>query len=620
MKIKKVLAILLFLSPSFLVAQERIVPATINVERAMENRKDNRYIAKSGELITLPFIDDFSTDYFPGNEEGNPILWEQRNAVLNRGLALNAPTYGVVSFDGTDEFGLRYDSGGGTGPADTLTSCPINLEYESDDGIGISFYFQPKGNSSSGPNAQNDSLILEFYAPELDEWLWVWSTLDLSDLEDFTFVYLPITDNRFLKEGFKFRFRNIAFLDGLFSVWNIDYVWIDQNSINDDPIVNDVAFIDGPITFLEEYSAMPFSHYEVDPEARMIENTSVRFRNLNDDPRTLEGNEIVFSFEGAEQDVIANPNTPAIGAMSTANYAYQLTLNDDQYVYDTSLSEDEITFGVNINLGTIDFSETSSNNTWDFEQEFGVSYSYDDGSAETAYFVSSASGSSRSAIRYRSFLSDSICALRIYTMPISGSQENSPFTIKVWEDNGGFPGEELASASQQLMFGQNEYQETIIYEFEEPVFVPSGTFFVGLEQPSTQVRVGIDLNTSGNDNGNLVFDSGNGWQATIIFANASIMMHPMFYNDCRQDLVSTVDRDIIPGLRLYPNPAENQVTLLTEDGGNLDVSILDLSGRLISNQITSRLLDVSELQSGLYLVRVTDSKGRIGTKKLVIER
>ena len=621
MKIKQILAILLFFPPSFLFAQEMIVPATINVERAVEDRKDNRYIAKSGELISLPFVDDFSSDFFPGNEEGNPVLWEQRKASLNRGLGINPPTLGIVSFDGTDESGYPYDfQSGGTGPADTLTSCPINLNYDSGDGVGISFYYQPRGNSFFPPNSQNDSLILEFYAPELDTWYWAWSTLDLSDFENFSFVYLPIMDSRFLKEGFKFRFRNIAFLDGLFSVWNIDYVWLDENNINDDPIVNDVAFINGPISLLSDYSAMPLTHYASDPSQRMLENTAVRFRNLNDNPRTLEGNEIVISLESVNLDVIDNPNTPAIAALSTANYSYQLETNGDQFVFDTSLGDEELIFDVDIKLGTVDFSETATNNTFSFEQIFSTYYSYDDGSAESGY--AAAGTGSRLAIRYNNFLSDSLCALRIYTMPISNDFEGTSFTIKVWEDNGGVPGEELASASRQVIYGLNTYQEIINYEFEEPVFIPSGTFFVGYQNSSQSsgVAVGLDRNTLGNDNGNLVFDTGGGWQTTALVAEASVMIHPIFSSDCSSIFVSTNDRDNIPGFKLYPNPAHHMVTLVTEDGGNLNVSIFDLSGRLISNQITSRVLDVSTLQYGMYLIRVTDSKGRGGTKKLVIER
>ncbi|HKL40527.1 MAG TPA: hypothetical protein VJ894_07605, partial [Cryomorphaceae bacterium] len=295
MKLNKLLYLLALLLPFQLVAQEMIYPATLVTQKAVAKKGMTKYVAKDDALIELPFVDDFSTDYFPNNVEGNLILWEDRYATLNNGLPLNPPTVGVVSFDGTDEVGYPYSFDSGTGPADTLTTCPINLDYGSDDGIGLSFYYQPQGTSFIPPNSSTDSLILEFYAPEMDEWFWVWSTIDVSNADGFNFVYIPITNARYLKEGFKFRFRNIAFLQGLYSVWNVDYVWLDQNSINDDPIVNDVAFVNGPISFLQDYSAMPLSHFSEDPTGRMSEDIQVLFRNLNDGPRTLEGNEIVVS-------------------------------------------------------------------------------------------------------------------------------------------------------------------------------------------------------------------------------------------------------------------------------------------------------------------------------------
>jgi len=598
-----------------------IVPATINVRQALENKKGKRYYPKSGELLELPFVDDFSADHFPGNDDGNVIFWGQRQASINRGLGINQPTVGVVSFDGTNEVGFPYDWEPGSGPADTLTSCPINLSFDSDDGIGISFYFQPGGNSSFPPSSQGDSLILEFYAPELDEWFWAWSTLDLSNLEEFTFAHVPITDNRFLKEGFQFRFRNIAALQGLFSVWNLDYVWVDQNNINDDPIVNDVAFVEGPITFLKDYTAMPLSHYAVDPSSRMIEDFSVLFQNLNDINRTLEGNEIVVSQGGNILDVIPNFNEPPISALSSSSYAHSLNTGGSQYEFDASLEEEELIFGVDVNLGTVDFAATSSNNTWSFEQEFFTHYAYDDGSAEAGYAV--AGTGSRLALRYTNFLTDSVWAIRIYTMPLSFDFENTSMTIKIWEDNGGVPGEELASTSRQVVYGQSEYQELIVYQFEEPVEVPSGTFFVGYQQSSQSsgIVVGLDRNTAANE-ANLYFDSGNGWQSTTIAAEASVMIHPLFTTEGYEDIVASTSEEIqLAEFHLFPNPSNNYVSLSADESTILSARIYDLSGRLaIAERVVDGVIDVSALHPGMYLVHATDAQGRVAVKKLVIER
>jgi len=620
MKLSKLSYLFFLLLPIHLMAQERIFPATILTDKPLSKKMTVRYEAKTDALIELPFIDDFSADYFPGNEDGNPILWEERYATINRTLPLNPPTVGVVSFDGTDEVGYPYSFDSGTGPADTLTSCPIDLNYAPDDGIGISFYYQPKGMSADGPATGVDSLILEFYAPQLDQWFWVWSTIDNSNTDEFNFVYIPITSTQYLMEGFQFRFRNIALLSGLYSVWNVDYIWLDQNNLNDDPVVNDVAFVNGPVSFLNDYSAMPLSHYAESPLDKMRSDIQVLFRNLNDGARTLEGNEIVVSHEGNIIDVLPNLNEPPISAQGTVNYTHQLVDDGSPYIYDASLAEEELIFDVSINLGTADFAPTATNNSYRFNQNFYTHYSYDDGSAEAGYGVPQSG--SRLAIRYTNFKSDSVWALRIYTMPIGLNFENTTFTIKIWADEGGIPGAELASASQEFIYGQNEYQELILFQFDEPVLISSGTFFIGYQQSSqaSGIRVGLDYNTAGNS-GNLFYNEGEGWQETIVAAEASVMIHPLFTTEGYRDIVaSTNSSTAIPGLKIYPNPAKQTVILAAEAQDVLNVSVFDLSGRLIDQDRVINHLDVSGLLPGIYLLQISDSQGRHSVKKLAIER
>lgn len=621
MKLNKIFYLLFLMLPFQLIAQEMVYPATIATEKAVAKKKIAKYIAKDDDLIELPFVDDFSADYFPGNEEGNPVLWEDRYATLSRGLPLNPPTVGAVSFDGTDEQGFPYAYNTfSSEPTDTLTSCPINLDYDIDDGIGLSFYYQPKGNANFLPSASTDSLILEFFAPELDQWFWIWSTVDVSSPESFTFVYLPITNVRYLKEGFKFRFRCITNPSGLFSVWNVDYVRLDQNNLNTTPVENDVAFVNGPVSFLQDYSAMPLSHYAENPLDRMLTNVQVLFRNLNDEPRTLEGNEIVISHEGTTIDVLQNFNEPPIGAENTASYTHPLIDEGNPYGFDTNLADDELIFDVSIDLGTSDYVQTVTNNSFKFKQTFYTHYSYDDGSAEAALSVPGSG--SQMAIQYTNYKSDSIFAIRMYSMPQGIDYENTPFNIKVWQDDGGMPGTELASTQHEFVHGRDDYQQQIIYVFEEPVFIPSGTFFVGFSQSSQQsgLRVGLDFNTAGND-GRLYLNEGQGWYPTFAGLQKSIMIHPMFTTEGYQDIVaSTRQETAIPGFRIYPNPARQMVHLESETQGILTVSIFDISGRLIDRDRVTNTLDISGLLAGIYLLKVSDTQGRFSVKKLSIER
>ncbi len=78
--------------------------------------------------------------------------------------------------------------------------------------------------------------------------------------------------------------------------------------------------------------------------------------------------------------------------------------------------------------------------------------------------------------------------------------------------------------------------------------------------------------------------------------------------------------------QLIPNPAVGSTTLSFEADGNVEVNVIDLTGRVALTQrlkslspgIQTHTLDISTLSSGTYMVRFADSKGGIGAKKLVV--
>jgi hypothetical protein len=122
-----------------------------------------------GGSMELPFTDDFSTDKFPGNSDGEPVHWMGRKAFRNLTYPLNPPSLGVATMDGADEYGYPYDFNGGNAglPADTLESVSINLDYPPSSNIYFSFFYQGKGLGDL-PEV-NDSLVLQFYAPNLEQ-------------------------------------------------------------------------------------------------------------------------------------------------------------------------------------------------------------------------------------------------------------------------------------------------------------------------------------------------------------------------------------------------------------------------------------------------------------------
>ena len=612
--------IFLLLFSITLSAQELLVPATVNTstQRYTVEKRDRNSLAKSGESLELPFVDDFSVDHFPGNELSRQVFWQGRQATINNGWGKNQPTIGVVSFDGADEVGYPYDwSPNNTGPADTLESCPINLDYDGDDGVGLSFYYQPKGNAPFPPSA-GDSLRVEFYAPDLDQWFWAWSTSDLSNLEGFSFAYIPITQSRYLKDGFKFRFRNFASLQGALDTWNIDYVWLDQNFTNQDPINNDVAFQRQEYSFLEEYIQMPRDHFAENPAQFMRENIEVRLRNLNDSPRTLEGNK--YRVIGQSIFEKSNPNSPSIGAQSVLGYTHGVAAPPDPFEFDADESDTELVFDVEIVHGVSDYLPTSSNDTLRFQQYFFTEYARDDGQAEAGYSVPETGA--EVAMEFTTYKPDSIFALKIYTMPLAFDQENTIFNIRIWENTGEGPGVLIAEAEKQVINGVDEYQEKIIYTFDEPVFLQAGSYFFGYGQTNQfeGMKVGMDLNRDFNTS-KLYYNTGTGWILSAI--EGTLMVRPMFTSNGWGDIVvGTSEFDISSSISIYPNPAYDQINILSEKFEIQSAEVYNSQGQMLiqSNMMGRSVLNTSNLPAGLYIVVLRDSEGRSGTKKLLISR
>jgi len=77
-------------------------------------------------------------------------------------------------------------------------------------------------------------------------------------------------------------------------------------------------------------------------------------------------------------------------------------------------------------------------------------------------------------------------------------------------------------------------------------------------------------------------------------------------------------------IKIYPNPAENVVNVesLSSGIGNANLKIYDLNGRLLENRPLNfneaQQIDVSQLQSGVYLLKIENTSVNI-SKKLIIK-
>lgn len=68
---------------------------------------------------------------------------------------------------------------------------------------------------------------------------------------------------------------------------------------------------------------------------------------------------------------------------------------------------------------------------------------------------------------------------------------------------------------------------------------------------------------------------------------------------------------------MYPNPATDQVTITSKEGGQKNVTIFDVLGNQVMSTSTQDNINVASLSQGVYLVRITQGN-TTETKKLVV--
>ncbi len=75
----------------------------------------------------------------------------------------------------------------------------------------------------------------------------------------------------------------------------------------------------------------------------------------------------------------------------------------------------------------------------------------------------------------------------------------------------------------------------------------------------------------------------------------------------------------IEGLNLYPNPVNNgKVFITTKNDFDKEIIIFDVLGKkVLQTQLSSRELNVSNLLSGVYIIKINEKEAS-ATRKLII--
>lgn len=602
-----------------------------------EQRWPKKPVSRS--VLTLPFFDDFSRYSLPTNDPSIPAdwqMWEDRSAFINNHFAESPLTIGVATLDGLAQDGSAYvdtlyfptiqESYLEWGPADTLTSLPINLEgYVPEDNIYLVFHYQG-GGYGNAPDADGilgatgDTLSVEFYTPlQQGSWQRVWAKEGGGVTTTFDTVFIPINDFIHLQNGFKFRFRNYGTLHGALDHWNIDYVIINNNIDSTQFFYDEVAFQYEAQTLLtDNKTSMPWTHYLVNPNSHTAANYTFRQRNLG------ETSNIATTWKIEHDGNLMQTGSLDANTQGNGYSEFSRTVSLEGFSF-SAPSEDKAEFLITTFFNPTDIH--TQNDTMRFTQRFENYYSYDDGSAERAWGLTGTGNSM--ALRYYNALPDTLIGVLIHFTQVQYLATDQTFALQVWSDASGQPGNLITSELDNYTLHRPIYNSHpdslfVFYRLIDSLYIPEGNFHVGfIQQNPVSLNIGLDKNTNTNTT-RLHYQLQNNptWQNSSI--EGSLMFRPVFKSGMPY-FANVTSLPANEDVFIYPNPASNIVQIRIQHcEKSHHFTLYNSSGQIVKSEylpsgICQHSIDVNAFPSGSYLFRVVAEDGIVQNHRLIVE-
>ena len=602
-----------------------------------EQRWPQRFHSRS--ILTLPFFDDFSRYSLLTNDPTIPQewqMWEDRSAYINNTFAESPLTIGVATLDGIAEDGTAYadtlyfptiqESYLEWGPADTLTSLPINLEgYAPEDNVYLVFHYQG-GGYGNAPDAggilgtQGDTLTVEFYTPlQQGSWQRVWAKEGTGLTSPFDTAFIPINDFIYLQNGFKFRFRNYGTLHGALDHWNIDYVIINNNIDSTQFFYDEVAFQYEAISLLNDNkTSMPWTHYVANPAFHTSQDFTYKQRNLG------ETSNIATTWKIEHAGNLLQTGSIDANTQGNGYSEFSRTVPLEGFTF-TSPAEDQAEFLITTSFNPTDIH--TQNDTMRFTQRFENYYSYDDGTAERAWGLTG-TGSSM-ALRYYNSLPDTLIGVLIHFAEIQYLASAQTFALQVWSDASGVPGALITSDFDNFNLHRPRYSTHpdslfTFYPLLDSLYIPEGNFHVGfIQQNPVSLNMGFDKNTNTNTT-RLLYKLQNSLSWSNSLVEGSVMFRPVFKSGM-PNFAGVNNQLHSEELKVYPNPASDEINIAFADCGNsYDITLFNYTGQLLHHEYLPsgsciHRIDISMIPTGGYILRVNSESGGSQHLRIVIE-
>ncbi|MEM0941116.1 MAG: T9SS type A sorting domain-containing protein [Bacteroidota bacterium] len=618
--------------------------AQLIVQPLRENTKRNKTKTIPPGRVSpnsLPFWDDFSI-----TEDGKPDpfrvwgtdttrQWNDSLSVgvyVNATLAINPPTYRVITFDGLDDNGQFY--GNETGLTDQLYSDTLDLSrYNEADDIYLSFYWQAGGNVEK-PD-ENDSIRLQFYNLSDNTWETEWS-MNGSQVEDFSiFEQVQIKlKQQWISDTTMFRFESFGDQDGPFDAWHLDYIFLDKNRTEEeiDNGYDDAALSNSITSFLNPYHSMPVHQFLRRTDSLANQRTSLSY--LNELPIEVITGDSVLNRYGAEllyqikllnnNELIVNDERSAAlltNELDFINITLGLTdtgedllfLNEQNFTslqaFDSAIIETTVFLQPNrIGSAPIDeegIIDQSINNTIRNQYLFHDFYAYDDGTAEYAVGVNQRGD--QVGVQFWVEEPDTITQIDIYFPNIAPISDGLTLTLRIFNNlDDLFP---LHSEPITIATG-SEINEFTFYLLRTPVIV-SDTFFITYEQDANQY-IGIGFDRSNAEASRYIFENITDEWVRNESIQGALMIRPVFKSVVDFTLSANEQKNEI---FVYPNPTDGIIHISSK---YQSIELRTISGQLLKSEGFKDFYDFSEYQEGLYLLTIINNS-ETSTQKIILK-
>ncbi len=462
------------------------------------------------------------------------------------------------------------------------------------------------------------------FKPEIG-WKNVWASAGMSyekfvdsTGKHFQQVLIPIVDSIYFSDKFQFRFFNYAtIIDQLYpqkrsnvDQWNIDYIYLNYDRNRNDTTYRALSFSERAPSFLRRYESMPYRQYRADPTNAIRMDFEVLITNLDGIERNTKYLYQVEQQNGQQFHIYDGGSCPLppYGIFGFQNcisgcgaaHACPPVISLFSLDYDRDTTSYFITHYISDSTGGVILVDSLK-----YRQGFYNYFAYDDGTPELGYGLEPARG--MLAYQFRMVTPDTLTGVQMYFNRTLNNANDRFFDIVIWDDNNGIPGDELYRLERQRPIWTDELYGFHLYEFEEPVIL-NGVFYVGWQQEQGgSLNIGWDVV---NNSGQYIFYNIDGnWRSSDY--EGSLMIRPVIGTP----YLIGIDEpyfETYPQLMVFPNPTQSMLTV--EIQGNslwkpIDLTIIDITGRPVMNKTYSRILDISNLSPGVYMVRVTGTDG-----------